>query len=216
MSISVGQHLTFVAWDLHEDNNLFESHLWTPDEMIGYVNYAETDFLRRTGILKYDTTQVMAPGATILVTKPTGAMMIERISFNGKRLRRQTSWDMQRENPEWRNSASGPPRYWHEDHLPVDQLELDRIPAAGGSLRIFYDKIPVMHKLAPDGFLEFIAVPDCWEPYIRWEVLSQALTRDGDGQDVQRGHYAHQRYLLGVSLAKRFITGAALPAPAEA
>jgi hypothetical protein len=207
MAITVGTTLTRVAMDLHEESNLFSVGLWSLEEMIGYVNYAETDFMRRTGILKYDQTQVALPAATRLFTKPTGAMTIERMSFDAKRLRRQTSWDLEREDPEWRNLPPGPPRYWHEDHLPVNEFELDRVPSAGGSLRIFYDMVPADHELSPDGLLEDLIVPDTWEPYVRWEIIALALGRDGDNQDIQRSNYAHQRYLLGVALAKRLVVG---------
>jgi hypothetical protein len=207
MAIAISTVLSRVAIDLHEEDNTFGTGLWTQNEMLRYVEYAEIDFLRRTGILKYDTTVAVVAGTTRLFTKPTRTMQIERMSFNGVRLRRQTSWDLEREDANWRATPNGRARYWHEDHLPVNQFELDRRPAAGGNLRIFYDTVPVEHADAPAGIAENIAVPDVWEPYIRWEVLSLALGKDGDNQDMERSDYAHRRYLLGVFLAKRMVIG---------
>lgn len=208
MATTLTDLLTRVARDLHESSITFPSGLWTQTEMIQYINYAERDFLRRTGILKVDTTVPVAPGNAIIFSKPTGVMDIERISFNGKRLRRVTTWDLEREDPAWRSHPNGSPGQYHEDHLPVNQFELDNVPAAGGSYRLFCDLLPTEHTGV--NLLENIAVNDCWEPYIRWEVISLALIKDGDGQDVQRSNYAHQRYLLGVALAKRFVMGTAL------
>lgn len=209
--ITVGQLLSKIAKDLHEKDNTFglgmEAPYWSPNEMIGYVNYTERDFLRRTNISISDLSVAMPAGNTILFTKPAGAMDIERISFNGKRIRRQTTWDLQRENPNWRNNTPGKPRYWHEDRLPVNNIELDRRPEAGGVLRYFCTVLPTEHASYPNGYTENIAFNDAWEPYIRWNVLSLALGKDGDNQDVAKSLYCQQRYLLGVALAVRLIQG---------
>ena len=73
---------------------------------------------------------------------------------------------------------------------------------------VFADVLPAAHTT--NIAAEYIAVKDCWEQYIRWEVLSLALGKDGDNQDVGRSAYAHQRYLLGVNLAKRMMLGSAV------
>jgi hypothetical protein len=206
---TVGQALTRIARDLHQQNNTFklgaESPYWSPDEMIGYLNYVERDFYRRTGVKIYDMPQVMPAGNTIAFTKPVGTMDIERVSFNKVRLRRQSTWDMARENPEWRNNLPGKPHYWHEDHLPVNNFEVDRRPAIGGNFRFFVTMVPTPHATYPAGYLEDLTVTDTWEPYIRWDVLSLALGKDGDYQDVKRSGYCHQRYMLGVNLARRLV-----------
>ena len=207
MSVTVATFLQRVAQDLHEDPNNFppgNNNLWTLQEMVDYISYAERDFMRRTGVESIDETVVVAPGNNLVFTKPTDAMDIERISFNYKRLRRVTSWDLEREDPAWRTTPVGTPQYYHEDHLPVSSYELNQRPQAGGTMRIFAGKLPPLHTTDTT---ELIAVKDCWEQYIRWEVLSLALGKDGDNQDVARSAYAHQRYLLGVSLAKRMVLG---------
>lgn len=203
----VGDFLSVVASDLHEEDNSFGSQIWKPDEMIGYVNHSEKAFLRETGIYIDDIPLAVAAGSVILFDKPDGVMDIERMSFNGRRLRRQTTWDLERENPNWRANLPGPPRYWHEDHLPVNEFEIDRRPLAGGSFRLFVSKVPAEHLPHPDGYLEDMIVSDTWIQYIRWMVLALALSRDGDGQDIARSQYAYKRYSLGVKLASRLIIG---------
>jgi hypothetical protein len=74
-------------------------------------------------------------------------------------------------------------------------------------MEIFGGFLPPLHTTDTT---EFIAVKDCWEQYIRWEVLALALGKDGDNQDTARSGYAHQRYLLGCSLAKRMVLGTAV------
>lgn len=212
---TVGDLLTRVARDLHQKDNTFklgaEAPYWNPDEMIGYVNYVEKDFLRRTVIQMFDLIEPIGVGTSILFTKPDGVMDIDRLSFNKKRMRRQSTWDLMRENPNWRNNLPGQPRYWHEDHLPVNNFEVDRRPVAGGSFRFFVTMIPPVHGPYPGGYTDVISVSDTWEPYLRWDVLSLALGKDGDYQDVKRSGYCHQRYMLGVTLAKRLVQGNTLP-----
>ena len=206
MAITVTEFFTRVAHDLHEEDTAFSSLLWTPAEMIEYLNHAQRDFYRRTGIYKTDATVPLAPGGTIVFDKPNGIMDMERISLNYKRVRRVTSWDLQRENPLWRANPNGSPHYYHEDHLPIGQFEFDKVPAQGGSYRIFADILPTENTDMTGN----IQVDDVWEQYIRWEVMSLALGRDGENQDVARSRYAHQRYLLGVALAKRLVFGTSI------
>jgi hypothetical protein len=151
-----------------------------------------------------DITIPVPPGNNLLFPKPVDVMDIERISFNYVRLRRVTAWDLEREDPTWRLSPLGKPQAYHEDHLPINSYELDNRPAAGGNIRMFAGTLPPWHTTDTT---ELIAVKDCWEQYIRWEVLSLALSKDGDNQDLGRAGYAHQRYLMGVSLAKRMVLG---------
>jgi hypothetical protein len=207
MSVTVADFLQRVAIDLQENPASFPpgaNNLWNLAEMLDYIDYAERDFMRRTGIRKDDVTVPIAPGSVVLFNKPVGVMDIERVSFDYKRLRRVSTWDLEREDRTWRTHPNGSPNYYHEDHLPINQFELDHVPVQGGSYRMFCDTLPPEHTT---NLNELIAVNDCWEPYIRWEVVSLALGKDGDNQDTVRSSYAHQRYLLGVALAKRFVLG---------
>lgn len=85
MSTTLAVFLARIARDLQEDPAIFPPgahNLWILNEMIGYINKGERDFLRKTGIIKSDITVPVAPGNTILFTKPPNVMDIERISFN--------------------------------------------------------------------------------------------------------------------------------------
>lgn len=206
MTVTMSTFVDRLARDLQEtdssdDLGLLSSGLFTLAEVVGYTTYVERDFLRQTGILKIDTTVALAPGSPILVTRPS-AMDIERISFNGKRVRRVTSWDLEMESPNWRSQAPGPPHYYHEDHLAVNKFEFDRLPAAGGSYRVFADFLPPEHTT---DLTETIAVPDWAEPAIRWGVLALCFSKDGDNRDLARAAYAESRYEDYVRLALAYV-----------
>ncbi len=201
--ITVHQFLDRVAHDLQEDSYLFESGAWTKEEMLGYLNTAEKLFLQKTGILQTDTSVVVAAGSTILFDRPANIIDITRISVNGKPLRRQTSWDLEREDRRWRSSPNGSPAYWHEDNISNAQYELNKIPALGGTIRIFADTMYTGYTT----YLEDIHLKRTWEPYLRWKVLSFALLKDSDNQDLSRAKYADQRFMFGVYLARRLMKG---------
>lgn len=204
MTVSVLDFLTRVAWELHETDNTFDSGAWTVSEMLGYLNYAEKKFLERTGILKSDDT-ITADGSAIVFNRPNNTIDIDRISFYGKPLRRQTLFDLELEDRSWRSKTTGKPSYWHEDNLPNSQFEINKIPAAGGNLRIFSDYIPDEYTDTSGD----IHLTDEWEQYLRWKVISLALGKDGDNQDVGRSDYADQRFRLGITLARRLMKGMA-------
>lgn len=205
MAINISEVMTRIARDLHETSNDFASGAWSRVEMVGYLNDAELDFLRLTGIWQTDVSVAAAAGSGILFDRPANTMDINRVGFDGKHLHRQSSINFELEDRDWRSHSAGKPDYWHEDNLPNTKFELNKIPTYGGTLRIFAD-------YRPDPYLsiyEDLHLKDSWEPYLRWKVLSLALAKDCEDQDLGRSRYAQQRYMVGVLLARRLIKGVA-------
>ena len=205
MTISVSEFMTRVARDLNETSNEFLSGAWTTDEMIGYLNYAERDFLHSSGIWQTDVVMTVSAGSSILIDRPDNTMDITRLGFNGKSLHRQTSHDIELEDRDWRSHAVGMPSYYHEDHIPNSKLELNKIPAGGGIVRIFADYLPDPYTTLSEN----IHLKDCWEPYLRWKVISLALAKDCEDQDLGRSNYSDHRYNMGIMLARRLMKGSA-------
>jgi hypothetical protein len=203
MTINILDFLTRIARDLNETDNDFLSGAWTRTEMLGYLNYAESNFLQDTGIWQTDVSIVAAPGATILFDRPPNTMDINRMGFNGKSLHRQTAVNFELEDRDWRSHAVGKPDYYHEDLLPNSKFELNKIPAAGGTVRIFADYLPDPYATV----YEDLHLKDTWEPYLRWKVIELALRKDSEDQDLGRANYARQRYMVGVNLARRLMKG---------
>jgi hypothetical protein len=203
MTILLSTILTRVAIDLNETSNAFLSGAWTQTEMIGYINHAERDFLLRTGIWKTDSSIVASAGASILFNRPANTMDIDRVGFNGKRLYRQSSQNLELEDRDWRTYSTGNPSYWHEDNLANSQFEINKIPAAGGTLRLFADYLPNAYTVITDAF----HLAASWEPYVRWKTISLSLAKKCEDQDLGRSNYAQQRYMVGVQLARHLMMG---------
>jgi hypothetical protein len=203
MVVSIEDFMTRVANDLSETSNEFLSGAWTLAEMISYLNYAERDFLIKTGAVKYDTTVILPGGSGILIERPDNTMDIDRVSLDGKRLLRQSSINLELEDRHWRSHTVGHPAYYHEDNIPISYIELNKIPSTGGTLRVFSSWLPDPYTT----IFENLHLPDHWEPYLRWKVLALALAKDCEDQDIQRSSYADQRYMVGVQLAQRLVKG---------
>lgn len=190
-----------MALDLQEDSS-FSTGLWTLEEIYGYINYALRQFLNDTSIVMIDESTPIVIGQKEY-EKPTTAGDVDRVGLDGRRIRRVSLFDLMSINPSWR-AQSGTPKFYHEDGTStVTSYELDKSPSRAGTLRVFADLLHY-EVTEPEDELD---IPDCWEPYIRWEALSYAFQKDGETQDLPRADWAHKKYLFGVSLAQRMVAG---------
>lgn len=202
MTTTVANFFLRVAYDLQEPNGTFAAAAWSVDEMLGYLNVAEREFLSLTGVLKTDVTIPVEEDSSIRFNRPDNTMDIDRISYNGRHLKRVTSLDLELEDRDWRLHTEGRPSYWHEDEMPAAQFELNKIPAYEGTLRIFADSLPPLYTEISGN----IHLRDCWEPYLRWKVVSLCLAKDSEEQDLGRAKYARSRFMMGVNMARRLMT----------
>jgi hypothetical protein len=202
---TVQQILNKVAIDLMESDSTFPSGLWSVGEIIDYINYATEYFLNNTGVVVTDGTISSVIG-TGIYTKPDDIGDIDRISYDGKRLRRVSNFDLMTINYKWRD-VSGLPKYYHEDGVDLYEFEFDKKPTRVADIRIFGDYIHP--KFVESDIASIVQIPDCWIPAIEWEVLSFCLQKDGESQDLRRATWAHNKFLYFISLCQRMITGQA-------
>jgi hypothetical protein len=203
---TIQQVLNKVALDLMESNSTFPSGLWTRSEVIGYINYAVENFINNTGVIVSDNTIHSEVGVSVY-TRPSDTGDVDRISFEGKRCRRVSNFDLMTMNPNWR-SSTGTPRYYHEDGVDIDEFELDKKPTRIADIRVFGDYLHTNLDSSDISDLSVvIGIPDAWVPAIQWEVLSFCYSKDGESQDLPRSIWAHNKYLYFVSLCQRMITG---------
>lgn len=204
-TITIQQVLDKIALDLMESSSSFPSGLWTIGEVIDYINYAVEYFINNSGVIIADNTIPSQVGVGTY-TRPSDTGDVDRISFDGRRLRRISNFDLMTINPKWRD-ASGNPRYYHEDGVDITEFELDKKPTRVANIRIFGDYLH--SKFDATNLSSTIGIPDCWEPFIRWEVLSFCYSKDGESQDLSRAAWAHNKFLYGLSLCQRMIAGQA-------
>lgn len=133
MTTTVGNLLSQMATMVQEDGSSYggsdwSSGLWTPSEIIGYINVGCKQFILDSQIMK-----LIAPVASVtgqrLYADPTYTMQLDRIAFNNRPLYRTTRTMLDRDNPRW-PVMSGVPRQYHQDQLPTKEFEVDRAPTS--------------------------------------------------------------------------------------
>lgn len=190
-----------LAYDLHEGDSTFATGNFGQASVFAAINQIQLDFINRTGILKLYSTVPSVVGTSIY-TRASTIGEIDRISYDGKKLERATTFDLDHQDRDWR-TKSGTPRFWHEDLLEVNQYQFDRIPTAIKSIRIISDTLPTAVTATSDS----LTILPVFDGYLQWGVLSLLLSQDGDNQDIVRAKYAKQRYERGIAIAKQLVDG---------
>ncbi len=205
-TIPVCQLLSEIQEHLLEDVNggmFFSSGLWTVDEVLAYLNGRISRFLMETGILQVRTTQV-APAADTFYDLPGDLIDLRRVAWTSGStttpLPRTDSFTSDIWDESW-ESVGGTP----QAHIlvPERSLEIRVTPKAAldGTLDLVYVKNlpPVTNDCS------IMPIPDEWVPFVKWGVLSDMLSKEGEANDPQRASYAEHRWDEGVALARLYM-----------
>ncbi len=193
---TVATLLISVARKLLEGTS-FTSGLWDNTDLINAINWAEPDFIEKTGILKART-PVSAVIGQRLYNEPATSMGIDRVTYQQVPLSRVTEDDLNREGHDWRTRPNKTPGKWHQDNLPTKKFEVDRGPVETGTFH-------VIHTLAPTPVVDTnspLNVPSAFYHYLKYGVLEHLLRMPGEQQDLKKAEYCHMRYERGIALAK--------------
>lgn len=128
MSTTVQTLLDQLATQVQEDN-LWSSGLWSTEEIIGYINIVQRDFVLKTQILKLNDAIAAVAGQRIYDQNAYTSQM-DRVAFSNVALDRSSKFSLDRSDIKWR-TLSGIPRQYHQDQLPIKEFEVDRAPTAG-------------------------------------------------------------------------------------
>lgn len=133
MTTTVLELLQQLAPLVQEDQSTYggtdwSTGLWTPEEIIGYINFISRDFVLRSQIIKILAAVASVTGQRIY-SDPPYTMGIDRIAFNNNPLYKTSRYLLDRENINWRTLA-GVPRQYHQDQLATKTFEVDRAPTS--------------------------------------------------------------------------------------
>jgi hypothetical protein len=184
------------------------SGMWTPTEVINYLNQRQFQFLKETALLMSRATLATNPNVT-RQPLPTDWITTQRVVWqdaNGvfTEVPRGDGWEADHGLLDWPyNLQSGPPKLYTDGEVP--NLELEIFPAVLGSgvLQILY--VNLSATLSNSGVA--FTVPDEWTPCIKWGVIADMLGKVGRGYDPNRAKYAESRYQEGVEAAKVALRG---------
>lgn len=202
----VCQLLSEIQEHLLEDVNggaSFSSGIWTVAEVLAYLNHRISRFLLETGIMQVRTTQAAA-AATEFYDLPTDLIDLRRVAWtvgsNTTVLPRADAFTADMNDQTWETSTSTPQMHML---VPEKSLELRTVPraSADGTLDLIYVRNfpPVTNDCTP------LPIPDEWVPFVKWGVISDMLSKEGEGNDPQRARYAEQRWEEGIQLARLYL-----------
>lgn len=199
----VCQLLDEIQRHLLEDPNggqTWSSGLWTQDEVLALLNERIANFMVETGIIQQRVTIpiVVGQGAYNL---PTDWIEIRRVVLTAgavsTELPRVDLTELSSWTPGWEDTP-GTPTCYMEVPNPSLTIRLNAVPTGTGTLELTGIQLP---PLAVAGCLA-LPLPDEWMVYVKWGVMADLLSKEGEANDVQRAKLCEARYGEGVSLAK--------------
>jgi hypothetical protein len=104
--------------------------LVSPQDFLNYFFQVYTDWTQSTSLTK-KITIIPSGFATSQYTVPDYAQDVQEVLYNDVYLHQTTGWSLDQLQRKWR-TATGTPRSWHEDRLPVNTIEIIPIPNVDG------------------------------------------------------------------------------------
>jgi hypothetical protein len=189
--------------EVPDEGQAFGSGLWTIPEVLGYMNLRISRFLMETGVVQTRSTQAATAGDAIY-NLPGDLIDLRRVAWTSgattKVLPRSDAFEADMGMGQW-DLTPGVPQVSMQ--VPEGSLEIRVAPLASAdfTLDLVYvaDLPPVTNDCAP------FPIPDEWTVYIKWGVLADMLSKEGEANDPQRAAYCNKRWSEGVSLARLYM-----------
>lgn len=204
-TVTVCQLLSEIQEHLLEEVNggvSFGSGLWTTAEVIAYLNLRLSRFLVETGVVQVRTLQAAA-AADDFWNLPTDLIDLRRAAWvEGSTTTPLPRIDsMQADLWQAWETNTGTPLTHMLVPEPSLQIRLAPQPANNGTLDLIY--VANFDPVIAD--CSVLPIPDEWTPYIKWGVISDMLSKEGEANDPQRAGYAEKRWDEGIALARVFM-----------
>lgn len=184
----------------------FGSGLWTITEVVNYINLRTYRFLLESGLLQRRTTLAAIAG-TPEVDLPTDLIDIKRVAWITQagaigELPREDLEQVDAWIPDWETTgASAAPSVYAQAPEPSLQIRLVPVTTQDGTVDLTY----VARPPAMTNNCDIFPLPDEWVPYVKYGVLADMWSKEGEANDPERAAYAEQRYGEGVALARLFL-----------
>lgn len=184
----------------------FLSGKWTRDEVLGYWNARQRQFLKDT-MLVMEVGVVPTLPATLEHDLPpdwiatrAAAWAPSTLGSYYQEVPKGSGWEAD-EDPRigrtWPTTSQARPDLYMDAEGPSLKFRLVPPPAAAGTLELLHAALSTL--LTGEGVL--LAVPDEFAPAIKYGVMADMLAKRGDGFDPDRAAYCEARYREGVAAA---------------
>jgi hypothetical protein len=177
--------------------------MWTTTEVESYLTQRLALFLVDSGLIR-ERRDVAATSSE--VTLPSDSLDVLRTVWNDGASRsvlvRIDKWALDNGAVGWQ-ATPGTPLYYTEDTNSALGAEVAPSPAAPGTLELVIIAAPPVQR----AHCYSINLPAIFTSYLKWGVIADMLSKEGEAQDPQRAAYAEARFTEGVELAKLFFAG---------
>lgn len=184
------------------------SGLWTASEVVAYLNQRLARFLVETGVIQSRTTVVGVANQEIY-DLPTDWIETRRVAWAAgattSELPRQDAFVADSWIPTWESITATRPSVYVEDPNISLQIRVARKPSQAGTL----DLIGIRQHPTMTNDCSILSLPDEWCVYVKWGVMADMLSKEGEANDPERAALCEARFDEGVNLARLLMGGPA-------
>lgn len=185
----------------------YVSGLWSVDEVIGYLNQREHQFLHDTAAIFTRATLVSVPNTHRHIL-PADWIMTQRAAWHAAdgsitELPRSDGWEADHALPTWPYATESKPRVYMDAETPMDQIQVAPAAYDNGVIELLY--VGLGATLSNSGIA--FSVPDECVPAVKYGVLALMFGKIGRGYDAARAQYCQARYDEGVEAVRLMIAG---------
>jgi len=186
----------------------YQSKIWTPTQVIQYLNDRQRRFLSESGVSVMVAYQA-GQSNQFRYSIPQNVIDLRRVAWANEtdpmaytELPRATGWELDHGVTGWPTKTATRPEVYMEDHLPSLTIAVNPTPTDAGEMEI----IANAQGTQVDGSGIFLSVPDDYTPYLAWGVRADMLVGEYEGNDPKRAQHCEDRFSEGIELA-RILTG---------
>jgi len=177
--------------------------IWTQAQVVGYLNERLQRFLLETGTIRTRGTIAGAVG-TDVYDLPSDLIELRRVTWNDATngtavLGSIDKFQADNATPGWENSPAVPYAYIEDD---VDPLSLTPVPPPSltGTFTVEYVANPTLITTS-DASVQ-LAIPGIFAPFVKYGIMADMLSVEGEANDPRRAAYCEQRFIEGIQLAQ--------------
>ena len=177
--------------------------LWSLAEVTRLYNLRLSRFLLETELIR-ERRQITVNDAQATYSLPSDAISVCRVSLDNQVLTRVDEWQMDNGVVGWETTQGTPYGYIEEGDAGSLTITLVPTPDANTTLEVIVVVIPdasTQQRCTP------VPIPAVFSPYIKWGVIADLLSKEGEANDPIRAAYAESRFSEGVELGRLYTAG---------
>lgn len=176
--------------------------LWTAEEVRRLYDLRLSRFLLETELIRVRRSVTVSPN-TASYDLPSDTISICRAAFDGEVLTRLDEWQLDNGSVGWESTTGTPYGYIEEGSAGSLKVTLVPTPDTSGTLNL----IIVANQAAVEEDCSTVPIPAVFSPYVKWGVIADLLSKEGEANEPQRAAYAEGRFAEGVELARLYTGG---------